>query len=141
MDKIKFSFVPTSYLTRYCCALGGSTDKESILIEVTEGPYAGFRVAPSYLRQEHDVDADLDALAEQMEANSRRLVERAKEMRALKGRLELPTYAEYRAVRDAYDAELQAEQEAEEARFNAEMKAEYGEEYAAMMAEDAEFYG
>ncbi len=52
--------IPTNCYTRYSCALGGFTDKESIICEVADGPYRGFRVAPSFLKSYTDLDAELE---------------------------------------------------------------------------------
>lgn len=101
--KVYVNFVPAHALTRYPCALGGSTDKEPILCEVTEGPYVGFRVSPLFLKTCTDLDAELEREAIELDGRAASILEKAKGLRALKGgRLVLPTYQEFR---DAWAAE------------------------------------
>ncbi len=88
--------IPTNCYTRYSCALGGFTDKESIICEVADGPYTGFRVAPSFLKSYTDLDAELEREAVALEAEAAHILANAKKMRELKGgNLILPTYDEF----------------------------------------------
>jgi hypothetical protein len=100
-DKIIVELVPTNFLTRHPCALGGWTEKVPVLCEVkADGPFEGFRVSENFLRTvDGDVDKALDEAAANLVDRSACMLKRAELMRSLKGRLVLPTYAEWeRAV-------------------------------------------
>lgn len=87
-DKIIVSLVASNFLTRWPCHLcGGHTEKETVLAEVKDGPYAGFRVCETCLKT-RDFDKKLIEHAEKLEQQSVGL-------RELVGRLEVPTYAEW----------------------------------------------
>jgi hypothetical protein len=98
MSKIIVNFVRARALTHYPCSLGGHTDKEQVLLQVTEGPEEGFSVAPNFLRKYTDLDAELEKAATDLDHQAGRAREAARRLRDLKGgRLVLPTYAAYRA--------------------------------------------
>lgn len=87
-DKIVVSLVASNFLTRWPCHVcGGHTDKVSILAEVTDGPYAGFRVCETCLKT-RDFDKKLIE-------HAKRLEEQSAELRKLVGCLEVPTLAEW----------------------------------------------
>lgn len=87
-DKIIVSLVSSNFLTRWPCHVcGGHTEKVSILAEVTEGEYKGFRVCETCL-ETRDFDKKLVETAERLEQQS-------VELRELVGRLEVPSYAEW----------------------------------------------
>jgi len=84
---IRFSFVKTNYITRWHCDVcGGTTEKESVLCEVTEGPEKGLRVCEQCLKAgQKKVNDTLRGHAESLE-------EEARYIRSLIGRLKLPSY-------------------------------------------------
>ena len=87
-DRVIVSLIETNVLIRWPCHVcGGHTDKVSILAEVTDGPYAGFRVCESCI-QTRDFDAKLHMRAE-------KLGHQASDLRDLIDSLEVPTFAEW----------------------------------------------
>lgn len=94
-DKVVFQLVPTNvYLRFYCHLCGGSTEKDSVVCEVTSGPYKGMRACPECLRAGADVDKRIQAHIQELE-------EEAAELREVIGRLSLPTYGEWEAAANA----------------------------------------
>jgi hypothetical protein len=97
-DAIKFELVETNYLTRWPCHVcGGCTEKHSILAEVTEGPFKGFRACETCMKK-RDFDAKLTAQAERLE-------EQAACLRAAVGRLQIPTFEEWKDAINRYEKE------------------------------------
>ena len=89
-QKVKVEFVRSAFLTRYPCHVcGGFTGKDCILAEVKNGEFKGFRVCECCLI-EREFDAKLIKHAESLEAD-------AAELRSLVGRLEVPTFEQYKA--------------------------------------------
>ncbi|MFC6486941.1 hypothetical protein [Nitratireductor sp. GCM10026969] len=122
MDKVKVELVASNFLTRYPCALGGCTEKDPILCEVTEGPYEGFRVSAEYLRDHTDVDTDLEEAAVAAEDRAAKTLTYAKALRDLKGRLVLPSYDEWREAMRKHEEEYIAERLASQRSWLAELQ-------------------
>jgi len=107
MEKIRFSFVPTNFYTRWPCHVcGGWTEKDGVLCEVTEGPYTGLRVCAQCLK------AGQGKVDERLTAHIERLEEYAAQTRSLIGRLELPTFSAWEAAERANDEAQRANDEA-----------------------------
>ncbi|WP_152555035.1 PHD finger domain-containing protein [Desulfonatronum thiodismutans] len=99
MESIKFEFVKAAGFTRHHCHIcGGTTEKSSILTEVTLGEYEGLRVCERCV-EERDFDAKIKEQADWLEA-------RARKLRTLLGRLVVPTYEEWRAAEVLADWEI-----------------------------------
>lgn len=105
MEKVKVDLIEGwALIRRYCHVCGGCTWKSPILAEVKSGPHEGFRVCESCLK-ERDFDAKLNAHAQELEAE-------AADLRGLIGRLDVPTYAEYRRAYEKHDRDYLAESRA-----------------------------
>jgi hypothetical protein len=99
-QKVKVELVRSCYLTRYPCHVcGGLTGKDSILAEVKEGEFKGFRVCRQCIAQ-RDFDRKLLKRAEH-------LTEVVTTLRSLVGRLEVPTLQEYEARTRDYEVLLE----------------------------------
>jgi len=122
IEKVKVELVQSSFLTRYPCDLGGCTEKDPILCEVTEGPYKGFRVSERYLREHVDVDSDLEKAAVAAEERAAKALEYAETLRSLKGRLVLPSYEEWSEAMDKHNDGCLAEELARRHSWLAELQ-------------------
>jgi hypothetical protein len=105
MDTIPLGFTisPGTYLRWPCSVCGGETSKTPVLCESDDrGEYDGcpepsIRVCEDCLRGgEKEIHSTLNAHADQ-------LLARAQYLRSLIGRLEIPTYDEWRAVAERVD--------------------------------------
>ncbi len=95
-QKIKVELVETNCHTRWPCDVcGGHTEKVSILAEVASGPYKDFLVCEQCL-ESRDFDEKLNARADRMERC-------AAELRKVVGRLEVPSFEDWKAACDKYD--------------------------------------
>ena len=87
-ETVKVELTETNVLTRWPCHVcGGHTEKVSTLAEVRVGNYEGFRVCERCI-ESRDFDNKLRETAD-------RYTKQADDLRALIGRLEVPTAAEY----------------------------------------------
>jgi hypothetical protein len=86
-----------------CSVCGGGTERVSALAEVLSGEYEGFRVCETCLKA-GDIDMRLARRAAHLEQWIKEEVEEVKEevkaLRALIGRLRVPSYAEWRAYEE-----------------------------------------
>jgi hypothetical protein len=90
----------TNVLTRWPCHVcGGRTAKVDVLAEVLSGPYKGLRVCERCLKA-GDIDTRLARQADELEEWVK---ERVKKLRALIGRLQVPSYAEWRAYQEQFE--------------------------------------
>jgi hypothetical protein len=71
----------------YCDVCGGNTHKVRTLCEVRAGPYRGFRVCETCLR--------VGSITERLEEHAQELERSVGELRALAGRLVVPTFEEW----------------------------------------------
>ena len=96
---IRVQLKETNYFTRWPChSCGGCTEKVSILAEVFEGEYAGFRVCETCLYK--------GGIADKIQAHAEQHRVQADELLALVDRLEVPTWREYLLAEIKSDAEL-----------------------------------
>lgn len=99
-DMIEVKLTTTNVLTRWPCHVcGGCTEKVTVLAEVADGPLQGFRVCEQCL-QAGNIDERLQQHADAAEARIPKIREHAAKLRALVGRIKVPTWEEY----EAYDA-------------------------------------
>jgi hypothetical protein len=96
----------TNVLTHWPCHVcGGCTDKFNTLAEVLSGPCQGLRVCETCLYA-GDIDTRLAWHADELEEWGKEeewVKERVKALRGLIGRLQVPSYAEWRAYDDRVD--------------------------------------
>ena len=101
-QKIKVELVETNFFTRWPCHVcGGTTDKVPILAEVRKGRFKGFRVCERCI-EKRGFDAAISVYAKRLERETQKKVA---ELRALVGRLNVPTYEEYKARGELYNVE------------------------------------
>jgi hypothetical protein len=87
----------TNVITRWLCTVcGGCTDKFNVLAEVLSGPHQGLLVCEQCLYA-GDIDTRLARHADELEEWVK---ERVKKLRALIGRLQVPSYGEWLAYSD-----------------------------------------
>jgi hypothetical protein len=92
-EEILVELTSTNVLTRWPCHVcGGCTEKVEVLAEVASGPHKGLRVCKVCI-EAGDIDAKLQQQAEALEGQ-------AASVRALIGRLKVPTWTEYNAYAD-----------------------------------------
>jgi hypothetical protein len=104
-DKIVFRLVRTNVLTRWHCHIcGGETEKVSILCESGDDLRVGLRICESCLSC-RDFDAHLEGYAQALEAEAART-------RALIGRIEAPSFAEWEKATAEDAAEWEREERA-----------------------------
>lgn len=96
-EPIVVELVETNVFTRWPCHVcGDCTEKVAVLAEVKDGEYAGLRVCETCI-EAGDIDARLAAHADTIEA-------RAASLRALIGRLQVPSFAEWQRRTDSIEA-------------------------------------
>lgn len=107
-DKFVFEFVRTfCFLTRHSCHIcGGCTEKVEILCEVKSGPEKGLRVCEQCLKS-GDVE-------KRLQKNIKRVEEQLEGLRALSGRLVVPTYAQWESECQAAEQRYLAREKTEE---------------------------
>lgn len=139
-DTVRADLIEPYFQTRHPCSVcGGHTDKVAVVVQVVapNSKYNNFRVCETCLRA-GDLDARMDQHANKLEAM-------AAALRALRGRLITPTFAEWKHAEElatalqyadadaSFDEALTWPREKQDATI-AEAKAQWAQEDAASAA-------
>ncbi len=123
VDMIEMRFTTaTGYIRRPCHVCGGTTEKVNVLVEAEmDGPYSGLRCC-EYCLKAGDIDGRLAEYASSLE-------KQAAGVRALIGRLKVPTYAEWQAYEKRVDV-------AREVAYRRQYDHDFDDTYYKIMADD-----